>query len=86
MANMIEGANIYLISDYGGYGVVSTGDQEVPIQLLAICRYDDDELFYLFACDKDRAVIADTVHRSIADAVLFAQDYYEIEISWRQVT
>lgn len=35
---------------------------------LAICRYDDDNGFYLFGCDHTWTAVTDTWHESIDDA------------------
>lgn len=84
MDNIIDGAFVIEKSEVANYGFVDFEDMErVEVTQLAICSYEGDEEFYLFACDSDGNVVGDTVHQSIEAAQDFASNYYDVrEIKW----
>jgi hypothetical protein len=50
---------------------------------LAICKYDDDEGFYLFYCDDEWRAVTDTYHASVQDAKEQAAfEYTNTEDGW----
>ncbi len=84
MDNLIDGAFVIEKSEVKSYGTVNFEDMEsVEIRQLAICRYEGDKAFYLFACDSDGNVVGDTVHQTIEEAKAFASNYYDVpQIKW----
>lgn len=61
------------------------GDLMQPSSGLAICRYGNDEGFYLFYCDSDWNVVTDTYHESIEDAKNQAEfEYKDVSNAWQQ--
>ena len=79
----LDGARVYLRTANDGsivYGSVqrpgSGGDP--VISGFAVCRYPDDEHFYLFGCDADWKILNDTRHESSTHAVRFAQQRYGV--------
>lgn len=84
MDNIIDGALVIEKSEVKNFGTAEFEDMKnVEITQLAICRYEGDEEFYLFACDSYGNVVGDTAHESINAAKAFASSYYDVPvITW----
>lgn len=53
---------------------------------LAICKYDEDDGYYLFACDDEWRVQSDTYHASIDEARAQAEfEYCGTSSTWRSI-
>lgn len=84
MINKIDGAKVikYTQSNEFGFVEFENGENQV-INVLAICNYNQEEEYYLFACDEQFNVLGDTFHYTIEEAMNFAKEYYEQEeIEW----
>ena len=68
------------------YGAVCYPDGEVAafIRYLAICKYDEDDLCYLFCCDENYEVVSDWLHTSIQECMAAAERRKE-PMTWIRV-
>lgn len=84
MNKKIDGAAVIYYTEPNNFGYVEYEDGALlQIQRLAICRYDQEDQYYVFACDSEFNVLGDTVHSSVEDAMKFATYYYRPdEIVW----
>ncbi len=48
-----------------------------PMKGLAICKYDEEDAYYLFGCDEDWESITDTWHETIEEAMEQAEFEYK---------
>jgi len=56
-----------------------------PAYGLAICKYEDDDAYYLFGCDKSWQSVTDTWHESIEDAMKQGKFEYDVtKNNWRK--
>ncbi len=54
-----------------------------PMCALAVCRYPGEDCVYLFGCDANWTVVADTWHETIDEAVRQAELEYEgVAATW----
>ena len=92
--NRINGASVicYSLIDErhrhtGNCRQIVNGVLEGPAAGLAICQFDGDDAFYLFACDADWNSVTDTWHQSLDDAKAQAEFEYEgISRTWQSPT
>jgi len=62
---------------------IANGDVLGPATGLAICQYEGEEAFYLFACDKNWNSISDSWHESLSDAKAQAElEYQGTLLTW----
>jgi hypothetical protein len=65
---------------------IVAGQVQGPAAGLAICRYEDDDAYYLFGCDPHWNQITDTWHPSLEAAMEQAEFEYEgVSATWRSV-
>ena len=58
-----------------------------PASKLAICRYEEENSYYLFYCDENWEVITDTWHQSMDDAKSQAEfEYLGITNQWHTMS
>ena len=58
-----------------------------PASGLAICRYEDEDGYYLFGCDEDWNSVSDTWHESLEEAKGQAEfEYKGVSKTWRPPT
>ena len=63
------------------------GELMQPVSNLAICRYENDEGFYLFYCDTEWNVMTDTWHESAEHAREQAEfEYAGVSDAWQQIS
>ena len=62
------------------YGVIERPGptKDRTITGFAVCKYQDQEHFYLFGCNCQWSILSDTCHDSLADALEFAQAQYGV--------
>lgn len=64
---------------------VVAGVPQGPAAGLAICKYEGEEGYYLFACDTTWRSVTDTWHKSVEEAMSQAEFEYEgITGSWQR--
>lgn len=83
--NYINGAKVLFYTPKDYFGVVDYKDKEkiIDINYLAICRYGNDEKYYLFFCDRNFVEISDYCFDSIEECKAVAKKSKE-NIIWIQ--
>lgn len=68
---VLDEAKVLYYSAEGDYGTVKYSDGMIyaTISFFAICRYENDDTFYLFGCDDEMNVISDTVFHSAEECM-----------------
>jgi hypothetical protein len=62
---------------------IASGKMVDMVHGLAICKYEEEDGFYLFGCDEDWRSITDTFHDTIEDAKNQAEfEYKNIHHTW----
>ena len=63
----LDGAKVLYYTDRGTFPPVyfSGGEMAHKIYYLAICKYENDEAYYLFHCDESLKVVADNCFQSV---------------------
>lgn len=76
--NQLDNANVLFYTDRNNYGVITYTDGKVAhrVSYLAICKYNDDENYYLFSCDECFNVVADSVWTSVEKCMSIAKQQY----------
>jgi hypothetical protein len=70
----------------GGCRHIVAGVPQGPAIGLAICRYDGESSFYLFGCDVEWAVVTDSWHETLEDAMAQAEfEYAGVSQTWNLV-
>lgn len=87
MRKEIDGAEVLTYTQNKDFGFVEFENREKKlITVLAICRYDQKEECYLFACDDQVNVLGDTLHYTMEEAMDFAKEYYgQEEMEWQDL-
>jgi hypothetical protein len=68
------------------FETVLRDDNEISIEFLAICQYDNDGGFYLFGCDKDFNSHTDFYYEAVDEALEDAKRLYQTDnIKWIQI-
>ena len=63
-----------------------TAGEDIEIKGLAVCSYDNDVGYYVFACDKEWKVVGDQFFDDLAEAKRDAEKYYEVsKIRWEEI-
>lgn len=83
---MLDGAEVLYHTPQDHFGSVRYPDGKISddIRYLAICRYKDDEDYYLFCCDEKLEVVSDSLWHSIDECMKVASASYEKNISWHK--
>lgn len=85
----LDGANVLYFTPKGNYGEIlyTTGEVAAYIRYLAICKYQNDNSYYLFACDGNFEVVGDSIWDSIEQCISVADSSYdEHSILWNKST
>ena len=79
----IDGAKVIRLSKKGLYGNVNykTEMKVIEIEYVAICQYENNDEYYLFACDEKFNVLGDSVYESLDDARNAAYVIYKANMS-----
>ncbi|WP_299701527.1 hypothetical protein [uncultured Pontibacter sp.] len=60
-----------------------TGKSVNPTTGLAICKYDNEDGYYLFGCDLKWESVTDTLHETVEDAIEQAEwEYGDLSGAW----
>ena len=83
----IDGAKVLYYTPQDNYGAIKypNGETADYFRYLAICRYSNDEQYYLFCCNEQREVVSDSVWNSIGECMNVATTSYKENIVWHQV-
>ena len=82
--NKIDDAIVLFYTPLGCYGTVSctTGEVVDSICYFAICKYENDESFYLFGCNNAYETVSDSLWESAERCMRIAENSYGDVISW----
>lgn len=70
----------------GEFHQIVAGVLQGPAAGLALCKYDDEDGYFLFGCDADWNVVTDTWHMTVQDALAQAELEYEgVTAAWNVV-
>ena len=85
---MLDNANVLYYTSENGYGELcyTTGELAEQIRYLAICKYENDTLYYLFGCNADKEVVSDSPWESADECMRVANNSYNCAISWIAMT
>ena len=74
----LDGAQVLFYTHQNNYGVIryTTGAIAHFVQYLAICKYENDTSYYLFACDADCEVVGDSLWGSVEECMDIARSVY----------
>lgn len=80
---VLDGAEVIYYTTEDNYGAIRYPNSEIAeiYKYLAICKYSDDEKFYLFCCNKNYEVVGDSVWDSIEECIKVAASYHD-DIAW----
>jgi hypothetical protein len=84
--SQLDGADVlhYAVSKRGRFHLIQGTSPAVSVAAMAICRYNNDDRFYLFKCTADWNVVADTDCESIDAAMQTAARHAADEaVSWK---
>ncbi len=81
----LDGAIVlyYTSQDDYGYSIFPNGEIADHYRYLAICKYTQDDTYYLFCCDENYEVVSDTLHNSIEECLETASQYKD-NIVWNK--
>lgn len=81
---ILDNAKVLYYAPKGAYGDVSypTGDIAENICYLAICKYENDEEYYLFGCNADCEVVSDSLWESAEECMSVVRNSYDCDITW----
>lgn len=48
----------------------------------AICKYQNDDVYYLFTCNENYEVVGDSIWNSIEDCIKIASSSYDGNLLW----
>lgn len=85
MVEYLDKAKVIMISEKGYYGtieVLGIDNKSIEVCYLAICKYDDSEIFYLFLCDENLSVEQDSDFQTITQAIASAERRSKYPIKW----
>lgn len=79
----LDGAKVLYYTPEGDYGAQKfpNGDIADRFRYLAICKYIDDEQYYLFFCDESYEVINDRLANTVEACMELAASHEE-DIFW----
>lgn len=82
----LDGADVLYYTPKGNYGVLKDPDGKTAADYhyLAICKYPNDNNYYLFCCSENYEVENDWFENS-AEACMKAASAYNINITWNKV-
>lgn len=61
-------------------------NKSIDIVLIAVCKYDNENGFYLFGCDKNFETFSDFFYEDIDGALDDAKRFYQVDdIKWIQI-
>ena len=85
---ILDNAHVLYFTPKASFGMVrfTTGEIADHICYLAICKYENDNTYYLFGCDSDYEVMCDSPWDSVEKCMQAASGSYGCDISWIAVT
>lgn len=82
----LDNAKVLYYTLKNDYGVIRFPDGEIAdtFKYLAICKYENDESYYLFCCNENFEVVSDSLWESIEKCMSVASSY-KANIEWIKV-
>ncbi len=82
--NILDGAKVLFFLPKDDYGIMcdAEGNVVAHFKYFAICKYDDNEGYYLFKCNEEYEVEADSLWDSIEMCMGAAFDSCSKKIIW----
>jgi len=82
----LDNAKVLYYTQENDYGAIRFPNGEIAdtFKYLAICKFENDESYYLFCCNKNFEVVSDTLWQSIEKCMSVASSYKE-NIEWIKV-
>lgn len=82
----LDGAEVLLYTPQGNYGSINypNGDIADHYCYLAICKYSEDNRYYLFCCNENYEVVSDWMDSSIEKCMKVAALSYKENIIWKK--
>lgn len=80
----LDGAKVLYFTPKDDYGVMhyDTGGVAAHFKYLAICKYDNSDGYYLFCCNENKEVEADSLWDSVNECMGVANCSYGGNILW----
>ena len=82
----LDGAKVLLYKPKGAYGGIKypNGAAAETYSYLAICKYPEEDAYYLFCCNDSFEVVSDWQTGSIEACIHIATSSYRGKIHWNQ--
>ena len=82
--DVLDGAKVLFFTPKDDYGIMydTTGNAVAYFKYLSICKYDNDEGYYLFECNEEYEVMADSLWDSIQMCMDVADTSYGWNLLW----
>ena len=82
----LDGAKVLFYTPHGDYGAIKypNGDVADHYHYLAICKYAQDDHFYLFCCNANYEVVCDRMESSIENCMQIAVASSGENIIWNK--
>ena len=80
----LDNAKVFFFTSKGDYGKMSDeyGKTVASFSFLAICKYENDDRYYLFGCNADFEVEADYDCSSTDECMETAKSVFSGDIAW----
>ena len=80
----LDGAKVLYYTQQDCYGETKLPNGEIADKYcyLVICKYSDDESYYLFCCNENYEVVSDSVWGSADECMNIAASSYKENILW----
>ncbi len=83
----LDNARVLYFTPKGDYGAIKYPNGEIAdyYHYLAICKYPEDDSYYLFCCNANYEVVNDWNESSIENCKKIAASSYNENILWNKV-
>ncbi len=82
----LDGASVLFYTAKGDYGTIRCPNGEIAdySRYFAICKYANDDNFYLFCCNENYDVVSDWLEDCVADCMTTASSMYKGVLVWKK--
>ena len=83
----LDGASVLFYTPKGDYGTIRYISGEIAdyYRYFAICKYANDDNFYLFCCNENYDVVSDWLEDSVDDCMNAASSLYSGTLVWQKI-
>ncbi len=80
----LDNANVLFYTPKDNFGCIyyDNGDIADYVYFLAICKYQNDDVYYLFSCNENQEVVGDSIWNSIEECMKIASSSYDGNLLW----